>query len=150
MLFVWCVFLMGGCVLSHEKSPLAVVATPTIFPANLSSKVPMVVLGQLTGERSSCLGRPSIYMKSWGKRKSKSVSGGFTPFSFVLSKLRMKANESCAANITQKWRKRKTDRQVREKMALGWRGREGRETKNTATKKVAEKLKRKGSPLLKY
>lgn len=63
MLFVWCVFLTGGCVLSHEKSPLTVVATPTIFPAKLSSRVPMVVLGQLTGERSSCLGQQTVYIK---------------------------------------------------------------------------------------
>lgn len=141
MLFVSCVFLMGGCVLSHEKSPLTVIATPTIFPANLSSKVPMVVLGQLTGERSSCLGQQSIYMKFW--RKKQSVSGGFTPFSFVLSKLCMKANMSCAANITQKWIKGWTERQVREKMDFFFFGGGGEKQKTQQPKRSLKSLREK-------
>lgn len=63
----------------------------------------------------------------------------FCPFYTVY-----KGKHACAANTKMD---KKKERQVRQKMGFG---EKKTVTENTVTKKVAEKFKRKSSPLLKY
>lgn len=128
MLFVWCVFLTGGCVLSHEKSPRTVVATPTIFPANLSTKVPMVVLEQLTGKRPSCLSRQSVRCAGiWKKKKIRIWFLMYLRKAIKKKIMVVVVSHLCLLSLPhcvwgQTWiKKTRTERQVREKKASGGR-----------------------------
>lgn len=127
MLFVCCVFLTGGCVLSHEKSPRTVVATPTIFPANLSTKVPMVVLEQLTGKRPSCLSRQSAQCAGIWKKKNNNTIFLCIYVKLFKNKIMVVFSHLCLLSLPhcvwrQTWiKKTRTERQVREKMASGGR-----------------------------
>ncbi len=81
-LFVVVCFSIGRLgPFTWEKSPNCH-CSPTVFPSNPSSKVPMVVFGQLTDECSNCLSEIGSLLKS--SHHSVTSDSGRGPWTFKL------------------------------------------------------------------